>query len=158
MATNKKPRKKYKPKFPQGKIVLPSLIRYSAADDFKLKIVPHQELERFREGTADESAWHTLTMRLDWGLFMAIDHFKDEGAKHAIHEALEAVLSIKERKSKMAKWGSTGQEFHAIGLALNLIDEMQDNTTRREQHDSLKAMLRLNDALLKEGKTGLVNV
>lgn len=158
MPANKKPRKKYKPKFPQGKIVLPSLIRYSAADDFKLKIVPHQELERFREGTADESAWHTLTMRLDWGLFMAIDHFEDDVAKTAIREGLEALLSIKDRNAKLAKWGASGSEFKAIGLALNLIDEMQDNTTRREQHDSLEAMLRLNDALLKEGKTGLVNV
>ena len=63
MAANKKPRKKYKPRFPQGKVVLPSLVRYSANDDFKLKFIPHQELERFRDGTADESSWHTVTVR-----------------------------------------------------------------------------------------------
>jgi len=37
-------------------------------------------------------------------------------------------------------------------------DEMQSRTTRREQDDSLQAMLRLNDALLKEGRSGLVDV
>ena len=158
MPANKKPRKKYRPKFPPGQIVLPKNIRYSQANELMLKLIPHQELERLRDGTADEGTWHTLTMRLDWGLFMAIDHFKDEGAKQAIHEALEAVLAIKERKAKMAKWGATGPEFHAIGLALNLTDEMQSRTTRREQDDSLQAMLRLNDAMLKEGQSWLVDV
>jgi hypothetical protein len=158
MPANKKPRKKYRPKFPPGQIVLPKTMRYSSANELMLKLVPHQELERLRDGTADEGTWHTLTMRLDWGLFMAIDHFEDDVAKTAIREGLEALLSIKDRNAKLAKWGASGSEFKAIGLALNLTDEMQSRTTRREQDDSLQAMLRLNDAMLKEGRSGLVDV
>lgn len=88
----------------------------------------------------------------------AIDHFEDDVAKTAILEGLEALLSIKDRNAKLAKWGASGSEFKAIGLALNLTDEMQSMTTRREQDNSLQAMLRLNDALLKEGRSGLVDV
>jgi hypothetical protein len=158
MPANKKPRKKYRPKFPPGQIVLPKTMRYSSANELMLKLVPHQELERLRDGTADEGTWHTLTVRLDWGLFMAIDHFEDDVAKATIKEALEALLAIKDRNAKLAKWGATGQEFHAIGMALNVTDEMQARTTRREQDESLQAMLRLNDAMLKEGRSGLVDV
>ena len=137
---------------------MPKTMRYSSANELMLQLIPHQELEKLRDGTADESTWHTLTMRLDWGLFMAIDHFEDDVAKKSIREGLEALLAIKDRNSKLAKWGATGQEFHAIGLALNLTDEMQSRTTRREQDESLQAMLRLNDAMLKEGRSGLVDV
>lgn len=158
MPANKKPRKKYRPKFSPGQIVLPKNIRYSQSNELMLQLIPHQELERLRDGTADEGTWHTLTMRLDWGLFMAIDHFEDDVAKTAIREGLEALLSIKDRNAKLSKWGASGSEFKAIGLALNLTDEMQSKTTRREQDDSLQAMLRLNDAMLKEGRSGLVDV
>ena len=137
---------------------MPKTMRYSSANELMLQLIPHQELEKLRDGTADESTWHTLTMRLDWGLFMAIDHFEDDVAKKSIREGLEALLAIKDRNAKLSKWGATGQEFHAIGLALNLTDEMQSRTTRREQDESLQAMLRLNDAMLKEGRSGLVDV
>ena len=65
MPANKKPRKKYRPKFPPGQIVLPKNIRYSHANELMLQLIPHQKLERLRDGTADEGTWHTLTMRLD---------------------------------------------------------------------------------------------
>ena len=158
MATNKKPSKKYRPKYPAGQAVLPSVVRYSKDDEIMLQLVPHQELERLRNGTADEKTWHTICIRLDWGLFMAINHFDDDGAKEAIKKSLAALQSIKRRNKKTGKWGATGDEFNAIGFALNVIDEMQANTTRREQRDSLVAMLRLNEAMLKAGKSGMIDV
>ena len=150
MPGNKRPKKKYKAKHPPGQVVLPKTIRFGQREENLLMLVPHQELERFREGLADESTWHTITMRLDWGCFLSIDHFQNIEVNDKIRDALDAMVAIKERHQRLGKWGTTGDEFFKIGEALNLVDEMQKNTTRREQEDSLKAMLRLNNALLKE--------
>lgn len=146
MPGNKKPRKKMRRVW----VGLPKVFRFGPREENLLMLVPHTELERFREGTADESTWHTITMRLDWGCFLSIDHFQNIEVNDKIRDALDAMVAIKERHQRLGKWGTTGDEFFKIGEALNLVDEMQKNTTRREQEDSLKAMLRLNNALLKE--------
>lgn len=150
MAKNKKPAKKYRPKHPPGQVVLPKTIRFGLREENMLMMVPHQELERLRDGTADESTWHTITMRLDWGCFLSIDHFQNIEVNDSIKAALDSMVSIKDRYKRTNKWGVSGDEFFKIGEALNLIDEMQKQTTRREQEDSLNAMMRLNAALLKE--------
>lgn len=154
MAKNKKPAKKYRPKHPPGQIVLPKNIRYGQREETMLMLVPHNELEKLRDGTADEGTWHTITMRLDWGCFLSIDHFQNIEVNDHIRDALNAMLSIKDRNARTGKWGASGDEFFKIGEALNLIDEMQRNTTRREQDESLNAMLRLNNLLLKEQHAG----
>ncbi len=158
MPSNKKPSKKYRPRHPIGQTVLPCNIRYTPHNEMMLKIVPHQELEKLRDGTADAITWHTLTMRLDWGLFMSLEHFENQGTNEAIQAGLEALLSIKNRNEKMDRWGASGCELYAIGNALNLTDEMQTQTTRKEQHDSLKKMLSFNNKMLKEGRVGLVQM
>lgn len=152
MAGNKKPKKKYRPKFPMGQIMLPKNIRYGHKEELALMMIPHQELERFRDGTADEPAWHGITCRLDWGAFMAVDHFNNIEANDLIRDALDAMVAIKHRHDKVGKWGASGDEFFKIGEGLNIVDEMQKNTTRREQDDSMQAMLALNAKLLKEQK------
>lgn len=155
MAKNKKPAKKYRPKHPQGQVVLPKTIRFGQREENLLMLVPHQELERFREGDADEHTWHTITMRLDWGCFLSIDHFDNIEINDQIRDALDAMVAIKDRHKRLGKWGTSGEEFFKIGEALNLVDEMQRKTTRREQEASLEAMLRLNNALLKEQARGV---
>jgi hypothetical protein len=108
------------------------------------------ELAKLRDGTADEGTWHTLVCRLDWGCFMSIDHFENIEANDAIHAALNSMRSIKDRFDRLGKWGMSGEEFVSIGAALNLVDDMQSQTTRREQEASFDAMMKLNNQLLKE--------
>ncbi len=146
MPGNKKPRKKMRRVWAG----LPKTIRFGQREENLLMLVPHAELDKFRDGTADEGTWHTITMRLDWGAFMSIDHFDNIEANDQIRDALDAMLSIKDRHERTGKYGVSGDEFFKIGEALNLTDEMQKQTTRREQEESLKAMLKLNDKLLKE--------
>ena len=147
MPTNKKPRKKYRPKeIP----LLPKVFRQTPEVDRMLKMIPQQELQSLRDNTADKGTWNTLTCRLDWGLFMAIDHFDNIDANDAIIDALDSMRSIKARYERIGKWGMTGEEFLNIGAALNLVDDMQTQTTRREQEDSFDAMMKLNKQKLKE--------
>ena len=146
MAKNKKPAKKYKPR----PAILPKVFRFGRHEENMLMLVPHTELDKLRDGSADEGTWHTITMRLDWGCFMSIDHFQNIEVNDTIKAALDSMVSIKDRYKRTSKWGVSGDEFFKIGEALNLIDEMQKQTTRREQEDSLNAMMRLNAALLKE--------
>jgi hypothetical protein len=62
-----------------------------------------------------------------------------------MEQSLAANKSFKARHERTSKCGTTGEEFNVIGQALNLTDEMQLNTTRRQQEDSLNTLLRLNE-------------
>jgi len=149
VATNKKPSKKYKPK---PVLVLPKVFRQTIDADNLLKMIPHQELARLRDGTADEGTWHTLVCRLDWGSFMSTDHFDNIDVNDSIQAALVSMRSIKARFYRLNKWGVNAEEFASIGDALNLVDDMQSQTTRREQDASFDAMMKLNTQLLKDFK------
>lgn len=143
MATNKKPRKKYRPKYPPGQ--LPTTIRHSSEADIDLQLVPHLEVDKLRDGTADEFTVNTLAFRLNWGYVMAGEYFDTPEAKKTIEEALQAIRSVKKRFAEVGKYGSTGVEFQALGLGLKLTDEMQKMTTRREHRDALRIVNLVNE-------------
>jgi len=110
-----------------------------------LQLVPHQELEKFKTGEADPVTWNTVCFRLNWGYVMSGDHFDSVEARELMEQSLKAIRSVKDRHDRTGKWGTTGEEFNIIGQALNLTDDMQMNTTRRQQEDSLNTLLRLNE-------------
>jgi hypothetical protein len=138
MAANKKPRKAYKPK----PAVLPMPIRFNAADERELQLIPHIEFAKLKAMTADEPTWHTLVYRLNAGLLLADKHF-DADARAVCGFALDSMVSIKERFAKVGKWGANGDELRAIGDALNLVDEMQKASTRRELRDTMKHVIEI---------------
>ena len=142
-------RKKSKYK-PRPVVVLPKIFRHSKEADIDLQLVPHQELEKFKTGEADEYTWNTVCFRLNWGYVMSGDHFDSEEARELMQASLEAIRSVKARHAKTETWGTTGNEFNIIGQALNLTDEMQMNTTRKQQDESLNTLMRLNE-LKKRG-------
>lgn len=146
MAKNARPKKKYKPK---PVLALPKTIRHNAQADLALQLIPHSELEKFKTGDADEGTWHTVCFRLNWGYVMAGDHFDSVEAVILMEASLAAVRLIKERHQKTGKWGTTGKEFNVIGQALNLTDDMQMETTRRQQDQSLETLLKLNELKMK---------
>lgn len=134
-------RSKYRPK----PAVLPKMFRHSKEADINLQLVPHQELEKFKTGEADEYTWNTVCFRLNWGYVMSGDHFDSVEARELMEQSLKAIRSVKTRHEKTGRWGTTGEEFNIIGQALNLTDEMQMNTTRKQQDQSLQTLLRLNE-------------
>ncbi len=121
------------------------MFRHSKESDIALQLVPHQELEKFKTGEADEITWNTVCFRLNWGYVMSGDHFDSVEARELMEQSLKAIRSVKDRHERTSKWGTTGEEFNIIGQALNLTDDMQMNTTRRQQEDSLNTLLRLNE-------------
>lgn len=138
-------RSKYRPK----PAVLPKMFRHSKEADIDLQLVPHQELEKFKTGEADEYTWNTVCFRLNWGYVMSGDHFDSVEARELMERSLKAIRSVKTRHEKTGRWGTTGEEFNIIGQALNLTDEMQMNTTRKQQDQSLQTLLRLNELKIK---------
>lgn len=138
-------RSKYRPK----PAVLPKMFRHSKEADINLQLVPHQELEKFKTGEADEYTWNTVCFRLNWGYVMSGDHFDSVEARELMEQSLKAIRSVKTRHEKTGRWGTTGEEFNIIGQALNLTDEMQMNTTRKQQDQSLQTLLRLNELKIK---------
>ena len=139
-------RSKYRPKPVPA---LPKIFRHSKESDTALQLVPHQELEKFKSGDADEYTWNTVCFRLNWGYVMSGDHFDSVEARELMEQALAAIRSVKTRHERTSKWGTTGEEFNIIGHALNLTDDMQMNTTRRQQEDSLNTLLRLNELKIR---------
>lgn len=148
MPSNKKPRKKYRPKYAQGQI--PVTIRHNDEDDYYLRVIPHQELESLRNGQADEVSINTLTVRLNWAYVMAGEVFDNPEALVITEKGLAAIRAVIERFKRVGKCGATGQEFHDIGESLSLADEMQKSATRREQLESLRIVMAVNDRKRKE--------
>ncbi len=144
MPKSKKPRKKYRPgQWSTGQ--LPVTIRHSAGGDTMLQMIPHSELEKLRDGTADDYAVNTLAFRLNWGYVMAGEYFDTPEARACTEAGLDAIRSIKDRHARLGKWGCTGPEFVAMGAALNLTDEMQAQTTRRQQRDAAYITLAVSE-------------
>ncbi len=143
MATNKKPKKKYKPKTAPGFFQIPSVIRYGSKEELNLQMVPHDELEKLRTGDADEFTFNTLAFRLNWGYVMAGDLFPD--VLDVMESGLAAVRSVRVRNEATQRWGAAGDEFFAIGDALNMTDEMQKKTTRKEQLDAIRKTMSVNE-------------
>jgi hypothetical protein len=152
MPGTKKPRKAYKPRTPAGFMRLPSTIRYSQSNETQLQLVPHAELEKFRRGLADEYSWNTLAFRLNWGFVMA-DDFMEAEARAVMEQGLAAIRSVKARHERLGQWGMAGEEFTQVGDALNLTDQMQQRTTRKEQHAAIEKVVLVNEYKHKEQLT-----
>lgn len=139
MAKNKKPAKKYVRRFVPA---VPMHFRFSKENDMKLKLIPHQFLEKFRDGTAVESDWHALASRLNLGNTLAYTHFEGQEEKTAMDSALLALRSVWDRHTRLGKWGVSGEEFGQIGLGLTLTDDMQDQCTRIELDSAMNHVYR----------------
>ena len=147
MPGNKKPKKKYRPKCSPG--TLPMAFRHSSQDDLALQLVPHSELEKLRDGSADEYTANTLAFRLNWGYVMAGEIFDAPEVRADMEQALSAIRSVKDRRERTGKWGASGAEFFEMGRGLNHTDEMQKAATRREQLEALRIVNKINEMIQK---------
>lgn len=139
----RKRNRSYRPRVPQGWLTIPAPFRYDSKSETNLQLVPHSELDKFRHGLADEVAWNTLAFRLNWGYVLA-DEFSDEARAEMI-KGLDAIRSVKARHESTGKWGMTGEEFFAVGESLNLTDDMQAKTTRKEQLEAIRKTMAVNE-------------
>lgn len=136
-------KKQRRPVLGAGHIQLPINIRFNAADETQLQLVPLGLATTLIEGTADESTWHTLTLRINWGRFLAGDHFPD--MEPAMVAAQDAMRSISARHDRAQTWGASKPEYDAIYEALRICNEMQQQCTRRELRDALERVYAANE-------------
>jgi hypothetical protein len=131
MAKNKRPRKRYKPRHPDG-LQLPVTIRFSPKAEMDLQMIPHQELEAVMRGEGTEYSLGAINFRINSGYVLAGETFADPQLRSSMETALGGVHAMIARWKKTGKVGCTGEEFRAIGAGLTLCDEMQLVSTRRE--------------------------
>jgi hypothetical protein len=142
MPGSKKPRKAYRPKYDKG--ALPITLRQDLSADTALQLVPHTELDKLRDGTADKYTVNTLAFRLGWGYVMAGEVFDAPEVRELTRRGLDAIRAVKDRHARLGQYGTTGEEFRDMGDALNATDEMQQQATRREQLEALAALHMIN--------------
>lgn len=112
---------------------LPSIYRQPAAELTMRKLTPHAHLDNLRDGVADRETWNTLKYRINEGASLASRHHTDNvELRAAMAAAVEALCSIGKRYLDLGKFGCSGDEFRAIGRALDLTDELQNVTTTRQ--------------------------
>lgn len=115
-----------------------------------LQHVPHDELEKLRTGQADEYTVNTIVYRLNWGYVMSGEVFDNPEVRADMEAGLAAIRSVKERASRIGKYGTTAEEFRIIGDAMNWTDEMQKAATRREQRDCQEKVYLINQYIKGE--------
>jgi len=134
----KKRNKQYRPK-----PVLPMLMfAYDAAHATQLKMMPHTAFDRVSEGVANGDDIATIVVRLDWGYILAKTLFDEPVISNILETAFEAVKTLREAINTHGSCLATQNELQAIGIGLNTVDDLQDNSTRREQWNALN---KLND-------------
>lgn len=139
--------KKAKPVKGAGHIQMPITMRFSAEDETKLMLEPVKGAERLRDGTADESDWHAVILRLNWGRLLNKANFTD--GESLLAEAQDAMRAIKARGLQYGTWSASTPEFNTISTALTICNQMQTMCTRRELRDALQAVYDQNEYLNK---------
>lgn len=140
MGKSAAPRKKYKPPARPASAT-PINWRQSRGTDAHLALIPHQCLERLREGRADFDDMGSINLRLLWAKRALELHFDAEATHMAaacIGLALDALLTIKARLDAAGKIGASGAELVALGDGIKAADEIAKACTRRECADALK--------------------
>lgn len=134
MPTNKKPRKKHRPR----PLADNPIFRFDAASERNLQLIPHQALDSIRQGEGQESDWHVLAARVNLGATLAYRRFDTPEARDLLDSAQDALRSGWERGERTGRWGFSGPEMTTVGQALNLTDEMQLQCTRIEISAALR--------------------
>ncbi len=140
MPSSKRPRKPMR----RDKIVHTNpfnsvMAKLDPEDTRMLKLVPHKCLDDLRAGRGTEHTWSTLACRINWASVLVCNLVTvefSEDPKPAMREALDALRSLDARYKEKGRYVATGDELRALGDALNLADDIQDVTTRRDHRDA----------------------
>lgn len=138
MAGNKKTVKKINSN--KTKTNTPLTIRHSKADDVDLKLPPKLALEQFRKHEAVLNDWTTINFRIQVGKILSI-HFEETIINKDIDYALKKLQVIKNNFIKLNKLEMDLATVDYFGNILNVIDEMQDKTTRKMIYEAFKTVL-----------------
>ena len=117
-------------------------MRHGSNEELDLMLVPQLSADHMRDNMADESDWHTIIMRLNWGRVLNRENF--ENGEEIIAQAQAVMVQVKGSLSL------TMPQYNTVTNALTLCNQMQKACTRRELRDSLEAMIGVNDYMQKK--------
>lgn len=113
---------------------LPVLLRFNRSIETTLQLVGHQHLDKIRDGDGDRLVWQTLAYRINVGVALAANHYGEhDDLRDALADAVRALCEVGKRYTRVGKFGCSGDEYRAIGRGLDLTDELQKATTRKQQ-------------------------
>jgi len=135
---------KNKPVRKKPKSVTPIVFKISKEKQDAIKKPPRTSLRRFIEGNADANDWYNIAFRLRVGVYIAISEYTEEtvdGLKSAF--GLCDAIHTNAKKETGPDWTITKDQIDILQDALDAVDVMQDETTRRVQLDAHHAAQKL---------------
>lgn len=123
--------------FKSGKrpVRVPSIIRHSQDQELNLKLIPHGHLQAIVEGRGAIDEFLTVAFRITVGASLT-GLANEDGQKH-LNEvflcALHSLILVGERYERLGKFGCHGDELTSLKAALNLTDDLQSVSTKRQQ-------------------------
>lgn len=121
-------------------VKLPAIFRHTPDQELSLKLIPHGHLQAIVDGRGTEEEFLTVAFRVMVG--GSLTAFADEEGERALEgtyvDAIKALVSVGERYEKLGKFGCNDDELKSLKEAINLTDDLQEVTTRRQQADMYK--------------------
>lgn len=125
-------------------VKIPAIIRHTPDQELNLKLIPHGHLQAIVDGRGTEEEFLTVAFRIMVGGSLTV--FADTEGEKALEgtftEAVKALVSVGERYERLGKFGCNGDELKALKDALNLTDDLQEVTTKRQQADMYEQCMR----------------
>lgn len=104
----------------------------------QIKRIPRLSLEAFKESRGTGTDWYNLMFRTKIGLDLALAFYTEEGSD-ALKEVHDVCLELHREYKKINKWTITGYQYETLLSGLEAIDQIQDETTRRDQLEVFKS-------------------
>lgn len=139
MPKSRPPRKKQAGrKFnPATHAIVPSLFATSPSRSTWIKLAPHTRLDSIAEGIGTKFDLEVLKGRINVGYVLVTQLFSELEAAAVMLTGLDVIRAIEARDEKYPRFVDL-EECQLLGDALNLADEVQDATTRKEQATALQ--------------------
>jgi hypothetical protein len=99
-----------------------------------IKQPPRTSLRRFREGIADATDWFNISFRIRVGIYLARAEYQQETVEDMTDAFMLCdTIYTRAKQDNGPDWTITPEEIDYIESALDAVDIMQDETTRRAQ-------------------------
>lgn len=117
-------------------------IEHSQNEAVGEKTLAHKQFGEMREGRGTYEVWCDLAARVNLGSVLARNHaFNEINPTTILNGGIEALDGVYKRAKKHGRYVLSGDEMRTLGDALELVDAMQDATTRRQHLLAMRAVI-----------------
>ena len=113
------------------------LFRYSKEDEEKLQLRPQMSLQQFIDGTGTEEVFKTLQFRIHVGAKL-LEYFEKGPATDELNESVEKISAMHRAMILSGVWAITPEDIDLLRVALNIVDTVQLNCTRKQMLSAYK--------------------